>query len=406
MLKQIFKQVKNGVSRARDFQQHIMHTARHTKKPKLQVSQKNSRKKAEPAERVIVEFSLYSVVKCTIVVLLLLSLVDFISYIKEPIYILLMSFFLAAIFDPMVDALEQRKIPRSIGIIGIYIMVLGILFLVVLNLVPVLFDQVTGLASNIGKYINNILIDGDYPFAEKIRPIADQILLLVEREQIIVTIQNTLSQIGSELKNLAGDTVGVVVSLFSDLLNMIFVLVITFFIVIDKAEVKQFFLSLFPHRHGQYITDKIQVVQKKIGEWVRGQLLLCLSIAVLTFIGLSILGVDYALTLALVAGITEIIPYIGPIIAYLAALPITLNDSPLLALWTTILYIIIQQAENNILVPLIMNKTVGLSPVVIMLAMLIGAKIFGVIGIILAVPVATTAAIFIHDYTDKTESQY
>lgn len=404
MLKNIYKKVQNTFTHAKKIRKKIAETAGHRRHTKIH-EVKKTKKKKEDLERVVIEFSLSSVAKATIVILLLLSLADFINYIQEPIYILLMSLFLAAVFDPLVDVLEDKMVPRSIGIICIYIIALGILFVLVLNLVPILFNEITELAANIGEYFNNILMNGDYPFAERVQPFLDQIMRFVEREQIIDTLQQSLSDVGTELKDLAGDTIGALVSIFKNIVNLIFVLVITFFIVIDKAGVKKFFLSLFPHRHAHYITEKIHTVQKKIGEWVRGQLMLCLSIAFLTFIGLSILGVDYALTLALVAGVTELVPYIGPIIAYLAALPIALNQSPLLALWITILYIIIQQVENNVLVPIIMKKTVGLSPVVVLLAMLIGAKIFGIIGIILAVPVATTAAIFIHDYTEKTEHE-
>lgn len=407
MLKKVRSNIKKAYKRARKASRNIRDTIAHHKRrhaAKKHAPQRVVEKTPSNEERVIVEFSIMSIVKTTITILLLVSLVDFIGYIKEPLYVILFAFFLAAVFDPLVDILEKYKIPRGLGIIIIYVLVIGILATILISLVPILFQQITEIGGNIGKYINNIFSTGDYPFADRIQPFVQQLESYVEREQIVGTIQDSLSQLGSGLRDVATNTVGAVVSVFYDVINMIFVLVLTFFIVIDKAGVKRFFLSLFPKKHGHYVSDKINTIQKKIGEWVRGQLLLCLSIAILTFIGLSILGVNYALTLALVAGITELIPYVGPTLACLVALPIAFNQSPFLIIWVMVLYIIIQQVENNVLVPIIMRQAVGLSPIVVLLAMIIGAKTFGIIGIILAVPVATIAAIFLHDYSEKMEN--
>jgi predicted PurR-regulated permease PerM len=124
----------------------------------------------------------------------------------------------------------------------------------------------------------------------------------------------------------------------------------------------------------------------------------------LTYIGLYFLGIKYALTLALVAALLEIIPYIGPILAAIPAVILGFAQSPFLALLVILLFVVIQQLENYIIVPQVMKKTVGLNPIVIIIVMLIGAKLAGVIGIILAVPVAAAVAEFLKDIRKESSN--
>ena len=121
----------------------------------------------------------------------------------------------------------------------------------------------------------------------------------------------------------------------------------------------------------------------------------------LYFIGFKILGLEYAITLAMMGGIAELFPVIGPVLAGVPAALIAFNESPWLILWVIGIIIIAQQVEGNILIPLVMRKAVGLKPAVIIISVLIGYQIFGLLGIILAVPIATTASIFIGDYLNK-----
>jgi predicted PurR-regulated permease PerM len=122
---------------------------------------------------------------------------------------------------------------------------------------------------------------------------------------------------------------------------------------------------------------------------------------VITYIGLAVMGVNYALTLSVIAGISMVVPVIGRVFAWILAFPIVFNQSPILSLWMSIFYLVMQQVEVNVLVPYIMNRAVGLNPLIIMIAMLIGGQFLGVLGLILSIPIATTVAIFIKDYTSR-----
>ena len=138
-------------------------------------------------------------------------------------------------------------------------------------------------------------------------------------------------------------------------------------------------------------------MQTKIGLWLRGQVILSFIIFCLTFLCLYILGVRYALVLALLAGLTEYIPYFGPFLGAIPAVFLAFTQSPVLALFVALIYYLIQLVENNIIVPKLMQKVVGLNPIVSIIVILTGYKIAGVLGAILAVPVSTAVGVFLRD---------
>jgi len=139
-----------------------------------------------------------------------------------------------------------------------------------------------------------------------------------------------------------------------------------------------------------------------MGRWFQGQLLLGVIVGVLVYLGLWILNVRFALLLAIIAGVLELVPYIGPVLAAIPGVILALFQGPfLLAVWVLLLYIVVQQLENYLIVPLVMKKAVGLNPVVVIIALLIGGKLAGVIGILLAVPAAAVLAEFFRDIKRK-----
>jgi len=184
---------------------------------------------------------------------------------------------------------------------------------------------------------------------------------------------------------------------------MIFVL--SFYFIVEEGSFKKFIRSIVPFRHRPYVEDLVGRMQLQVGKWLRGQLLLGLIVGVVIYVGLSLMGVKYALVLALVAGILEVVPYIGPVISAIPAVLIASAQSPLLALLVVILYFLVQQLENHLLVPKIMQKVVGLNPLVIILVILVAVKLAGVLGAIVAVPAATLISVFLKDMFDERDKK-
>ena len=155
--------------------------------------------------------------------------------------------------------------------------------------------------------------------------------------------------------------------------------------------------TLLPPSYHSIATNVVGKVQEKIGQWLTAQFILCCIIALLTFIGLTIVGLPYALVLALFAGLLEFIPTIGPILSSIPALLVAFVQSPLTALFVLVVYVVVQQFENHIIIPQVMKRTVGINPLVSVVAILIGAKLVGFVGVLLAVPVATSMIVVIQE---------
>jgi predicted PurR-regulated permease PerM len=370
------------------------------------------KKNKDATKEVRIVISVESVVKATIAIFLLFALVQVLGMIKSIIILFLVALFLSATFNPAVDKLEEKKIPRALGIILLYLIVIGIFVIMFSNLVPIIAEQINQLAIGVRSMIHN-LVNGQSSenwFMQQIQPFAQQIWQNIDQTQVINTVSNTLKSTASTLTNFAGNAIGAVFTIFNGIFNLFLVLIITFFMVVNKRHTSDFFHSLFPHKYSGYISLKSKQISSRIGEWIRGQLLLAVAMTVLTFIIFSIIGLNYALTLALLSGLAEFVPYLGPIITFGSAALIGLNQDPVLILWLIPAYAIIQFVEGNILVPLIVGRSVGLNPIIVIFALLSGATIgatiggsmgVGLVGMIIAVPIANIISLFVEDYTGK-----
>ncbi len=359
--------------------------------------------KVEEHETLLVEFSLASVAKATLVIIGLVILTKFLSEISEILLIFFIAYLFSAALHPTVKSLEKYKVPKAVSILLIYLLLLFLLGFFITQLVPLLAIQIIELARHLSEIANNLNTTdaSDNFIMQQIKPLIDGFAKEINKDLIINEAKQYLESIGTQLQSFAGNTFEVIKTVFHGILNFILVLILTFFLTIEEKGVNNFFISLFPSKHGQYIIEKIETVKQKVGFWLRGIVTMMFIMFSLTLIGLLILGVDYALTLAMMIGIAELIPVVGVILSAIAAILVAFNQSPWLGVWVMGLYILLQQLEGHIIVPLVMRKAVGLSPIVIILAMLTGFTTLGILGMIIAIPVATSLSIFVIDYTGK-----
>ena len=356
----------------------------------------------EKKQELLVHFSLISTAKATLVVIALIALSHFLEEIGRVILIFFISLLFSAALNPTVRSLEKRKIPRAISVIFIFLILIFILGFFISQLIPLVVTQLYELARSLTNLVNKVTSGNiDLPFAESLQESLNSLLSGIDKQALIDQLKNSLEGFAKQLDSFADNTFGAIKSIFSGVLNFFLVLILTFFMVVNEKDVRSFFVSLFPSRHGGYIVEKIQTIQEKIGYWLRGQVVLMCLMFTLSLIGLLILGIDNALTLAMMTGIAELLPVIGPIAAGVPAILVGFNESPWLAIWVLGLIILLQQIEGNILVPLVMRRAVGLSPIVIIPSMLIGLETLGVVGMIMAIPVATTLSIFVREYAEK-----
>ncbi len=332
-------------------------------------------------------------------IILILLLLYFLFLVKDILTILFVSLVFASAVDPWVDWMQKKKIPRGVSIILIYLVLFVVISLVIYLIIPPIAEQVGELANNFPRYFDKI-ISGFSSFKE-----------FSIRHGFLDNLKDSLGAISANLQSAAGSVFSTVTNIFGSIFSFFLVLVITFYMVVEENAIKKLIWSIAPAKHQPYIMQLINRMQRKIGLWLRGQLILSLVIFTLTYIGLLVLGVKYALVLALIAGLTEFVPYLGPLLAAIPAIFLAFTQSPILALFVAILYYIIQLVENNIIVPKLMQKVVGLSPIISIAVLLIGFKLAGIVGAILSIPVATAASVFLKDLFDsrgaekeKTES--
>lgn len=400
------KMLMNTRSKFNDIKEKV-HTIKTNKEESPIFDIKKPKEIKNDTEKVIIEFSLTSVVKATLLVLLLIGLSDLISDISKIIVLFFIALLLSSIFDPTVDYLQKKGVPRPLGVISIYLLALLIIGAFLSTLVPLVVKQLSELAGRIGIMIYNVTNNGisDIPLYEKFKPYIDPYLNDIfsgENQQLIInSLQSALKNIATRLSGIAGNLFSTLTVVFNGILNLILVLVLTFFMSVEEKNIQNFIKSLFPSKYAHYIVAKSQAVKTKTGHWLRGQITLSLIMGSLTFIGMSILGIDFALTLGLFSTVAEFMPIIGPTLTAIAAVLIALNQESWQVIAVIIFFALQQFAEGNLIIPLVMREAVGLNPVAIITAALIAYQFLGIPGLILAIPTATVLSIFVKDFTES-----
>lgn len=326
------------------------------------------------------------------VVLILLGL-WFLYLVRDVVAILLISLIFASALDRWVDWLQRHYIPRAVGILLIYVVVIGVFSLVISSLVPPLITEIRGVAS-------------DFPaYWERLTQGVLRVRSFSEAPAFVNGLQRALDSVGDILAETGQGVFSSLFSIFGGLVSFIIVLVMTFYMTVSESAMKSALRSLLPDRYQPYITHLLSRMQDRIGAWLQGQLVLSIVIASLVYLGLTIIGVKYALILAILAGLLEFVPYLGPIISAIPAIFFAFIASPLSALVVLAMYVVVQQMENHIIVPAVMRRAVGIHPILSITAMLTGAKLFGFLGILLAIPVVTAISVWVGDVVEEQKTQ-
>lgn len=280
---------------------------------------------------------------------------------RQVLAVFLVALVLMSALNPAVKRLERLKVPRLLAIILLYLLIFGIFSLAIAGVVPPLVDQTTLLVERFPTYIKALNL-----------PAIDQSLVLSQ-----------LDQFGSLSANVLKITMGV----FNNLLGIFILAVITFYLLIERKNLDNYLLFLFGPDGEKKAEKFIDELEKKLGGWFRAQLALMVIIGLFSYLGLRLLGIDYALPLALLAGLFEIIPNVGPTLAAIPAVLAGLAVSPVMGLAVLALYFLIQQVENTFIVPQLMSREAGVNPLLAFVSLIIGFKLGGVVGLILAIPV-------------------
>lgn len=337
-------------------------------------------------EQKTINISTSTILRVIFIILLLI----FVYLIRDVIILFIFALIIASAIAPVVNFLEKIKIPRIIGALIFYIFIIGIIVFASSLIVPGLAKNIKELSSNLPDYIESLSIK-----FESIRDTSSKYGAILNK------IQEYLSGIGETLKDIGSNVVSTVVGVFGGVFSALLILVMSFYISVQKKGVQRVLTAIVPIHYRDHLLDLWERAQKKLGKWLQGQLFLGIIVGVLVYIGLYFLNIKFAILLAILAGILEIFPYIGPWIAGIPAVILGFLQAPILGLWVLLLYLIVQQLENYLIVPLVMSKVVGLNPIMVILALLIGGKLGGILGMILSVPLAAVFAELLRDLINK-----
>lgn len=337
-----------------------------------------------PDEPLKISISSFTILKIFGIIAALL----FLWSIRDVLGVLFVALVFASALDPWVDHLERFRIPRTLSILGMYLLFIFLFVFVFALMIPPLIQQIGDITNSLGEYAPNI--EAIY---QRVTHSTDT--------SLVQQLQSNLSNFNNTLTNITSGFFSAVANVFGAVATILFMLVISFYMTVEEDGLKKFIRSIAPIQYQPYLVQKVNRIQYKMGGWLRGQLILMLIVGVLSFIGLFLIGVPYALVLACVAGFAEFIPFLGPWIAAIPAMFFAYTDAPWKAIAVLIFYTVLQQVENQVIVPKVMQKAVGLNPIVVITVMLIGAKVAGIAGILLAVPATTIVWIFLEDLFEQ-----
>ena len=298
--------------------------------------------------------------------LFLLLAIVFFRHIAGVVTSLFIAFLISVAINPSINRLSKRNIPRPIS-------AFIILFLVFLLLALLAASIISPLISETQNFI-------------------EQLPGLIDR---LGVYNIDLSNFSDKLYSAPGSVLKIALSTFSGLIFFFTTIVISFYILADRPSLKKYLITLLGGEKGEKYNQIAEELEVRLGAWVRGELFLMFIVGLSTYIGLTLIGLPYAIPLAVIAGVLELVPNIGPTIAAVPAILVGFAISPVHGLITLGLSILIQQLENNLFVPKIMQQAVGLHPVVTIITLLIGFNLGGPLLAILALPIVLSIQVIL-----------
>lgn len=305
------------------------------------------------------------------IVFTLLSLIGIAGlwYIRSILVLFFVCFIFMEAINPAVNRLEKFKIPRSLAIIFLYLIIFTTLFFAFAGLVPILINQTTELINSLPQLIKNTTF-----FGASALDISSQL-------KIVETLPKSVTQF--------------IISIFTNIFSTFLVFVITFYLLLERKKFEGYSFRFFGLEIKEIFLKIIDNLELRLGSWVSAEVILMCAVGIISYLGYLFLGLKFAVPLAIIAGLLEIIPTVGPTIAVVLAALIGLTISPMTSLLIIIWGVIVQQLENNFLVPKIMKKACGIKPLITILLLLTGTKLAGFVGAVLAIPVYLTIEVII-----------
>lgn len=309
-------------------------------------------------------------------VVFVLIAIWFLYQILDILAVVFFGIIISSAVAPLIDKLQTEGIPRIGGALLIYLAIIVAFSFIAYIIVPPMISQIAKLSAQLPS-------------------------LLAEYTGLLSIPDDIFQEFSQTLRTIPSNIIAWLIGLLGGIGNVFFVFIISFYLSVEDQGIKRFLQTALPDNRYHYVSELIRRSQSTLAQWLKAQLILMSLVGLMTYVALLFLAIPYALALGTLAGILEIIPFAGPVIAAIPAIIFALEQSPLIALITFIVFIAIQQLESQVLTPFIMKRTFELNPVLVLLALFVGAKLGGIVGILASVPLLALFLEFSKDYYQK-----
>ncbi len=301
---------------------------------------------------------------------------------------------LAVAISSAVDRLERWRIPRLVSILVMYVLIVLLLVGMGFVLVPLVAQQVGLLRQQLPTLVRQPLLQGSQFIAERFPDLAPSL-----------PTGELAQQAAQYIATLAGDVGGAAISfgraMVGFIVNLVVVLVLAFFLISRRGVASSFICRVVPHRQQQRMIDVTNVIGRRLGRWVRAQIVIATFYAICFGFGLQVLGVPYAIALGVIGGILELVPYVGGFMATILTMIVAFTKEPSLALWVLALHLVVGNIEVHIIAPKVMGRAVETHPVIAILALFCGIELLGIIGALIAIPMAVVGQALVEEFWIK-----
>ncbi len=323
--------------------------------------------------------------------LLFIALFAVLWYLRDLILVVLSAVVIASAIEPGIISLKSRLgVPRIPAVIFIYLSVIGVFATILFVFLPPILSDASGFLQQLPQTLSTLNV-GD--LTHGLLPIGGFNSL---------TSADLLQNISSTISSSTGGVFSTLSAFFGGLTSFVLIVVFSFYFSVQETGVDDFLTIITPSKNQEYVLSLWKRSQDKIGKWMQGQLILGCIVGVLLYLLLTIFGIKYALFLAVLAAVFELIPVFGQILAAIPGAMVALSTGGVtLALVVVFIYLIVQQFEAHLIYPIVVKKVVGVPPLLVILALLIGFRLFGFLGVLLSVPIAGAVQELVSDFERK-----
>ena len=317
------------------------------------------------------------------------ALVVYVLFLTRGIFVwVLFGIIISILFDPAIDFLQKRRVPRVVGTFALYLTVFGVIAFIIYSSAPVFINEIQRFSQLFPQYF------------ETISPIFRGLGVAAFSD-----IQTFIDAVAGGIERVASNEFSALFSIFGGIFATFFVLSIAIFLSLEEKGIEKAISVFFPKKHEAFALDLWAKSQRKVSAWFVSRLITSLFIAVASYIVLLLFNARYPFSLGLISGVLNFIPIVGPLIAGGLIAMVVALDSVLKALFVALAFLLIQQIEGSILTPFLTKRFIGLSPAVVLIALAIGAELWGVVGAVLAIPIAGILFEFLRDFLKKRREE-